>query len=195
MQLMNAVYKPYDAVVASLLKEGAIGILPTDTIYGIVANAFDEVAVQHVYDAKGRSPEKPCIILVDSPETITGFGVPIEQIGIVSHYWPAPLSVIFWGIGDEFAYLHRGTNSLSFRVPANEALRKFLARSGPIIAPSANKEGHPTAETIDESIEVFGDEADFYMDGGKLQGEPSTLVRIEADGKPHLLRQGRFTLS
>jgi L-threonylcarbamoyladenylate synthase len=187
---MKKTYSITDATLPAQIRHGAIGILPTDTIYGIVADAFNMRAVERVYQAKGRSPKKPCIILVDSPEAITGFGVPPEQIAKVSQYWPGAVSVIFWDIAEELAYLHRGTHSLSFRVPADETLRGFLANTGPIIAPSANKEGQLSAKNIQEAMAAFGDLADFYVDGGQLVGEPSTLIRIEPNDSLTILRQG-----
>jgi L-threonylcarbamoyladenylate synthase len=75
--------------------------------------------------------------------------------------------------------LHRGKKSLAFRLPDNEDLIKLLKISGPILAPSANTEGDGPAETIEEAIEYFQDEIDFYLDNGKMKSRPSKIISLE----------------
>ena len=101
----------------------------------------------------------------------------------------AYMSVIFPNIPDRFSYLHRGMGTLAFRIPDVSELRDMLRVSGPIIAPSANPEGMKPAETAEEAQSYFGDRADFFVDGGKLSGLPSTVVRLE-DDRFTVVRQG-----
>ena len=89
----------------------------------------------------------------------------------------------------KFRYLHRGKNAVAFRLPADVALRRFLKKTGPLIAPSANFESEPPAKTIKETQKYFGDKIDFYIDGGKLKSKPSTLISIKND-KIHVIRTG-----
>ena len=172
------------------LKKGGVGILPTDTLYGIVASALNEKAVERVYALKGRAPAKPCIILISSLSDLALFGVTLSPAlqTILSTYWPGPTSIILPCVGEAFAYLHRGTHSLAFRLPKNDSLRALLQETGPLIAPSANAEGLPPATTIKEAQDYFKDKVDFYMDGGVLNNPPSSLIRISEDGAVEKLR-------
>jgi L-threonylcarbamoyladenylate synthase len=152
------------------IKEGGVGIIPTDTIYGIVASAFNKEAVERVYDLKKRNKEKPCIILIHSPAELKKFNLPIQSFS----FWPGPVSVIFQGNFPE--HLSRKQKSLAFRVPKPLFLRRLLKKTGPLIAPSANLEGHPPVETITEAKKYF--DVDFYISKGRLKRKPSVVVKI-----------------
>jgi L-threonylcarbamoyladenylate synthase len=187
------------------LNAGGIGVLPTDTLYGLVGQALNKPAVERIYAVKGRAPEKPCIILVAEISDLKKFGVVIDEVvgGLIGRLWPGPVSIILPCSVFEFEYLHRGTNSLAFRLPADSSLRELLAQTGPLIAPSANPEGQPPAKTIAQAQAYFGDKVDFYLpsealakageDEGELQGAPSTLITIE-NGRVRILRQGSATI-
>jgi len=84
--------------------------------------------------------------------------------------------------------LHRGTKNLAFRIPKNQNFRKFLSKTGPLVAPSANSEGEEPAKTIEEAKKYFGKAVDFYLDGGKLTAKPSTLIKI-SNGKYRILQR------
>lgn len=191
---MTTHFEITDPKLIKVLRQGQVGILPTDTLYGLVASAPSPQAVQRVYDLKGRSDHKPCIVLVDSVQTAQAFGMPRLELDAVAGYWPAPLSVIFSRLDEKFGYLRRELGWPPLRVPADPVLRDFLAESGPLVAPSANMQGQPPAQTVAEAEAVFGDRVDFYVDGGQRHGEPSTLVRVEKDGSLAVLRPGAFSL-
>ncbi|MCS7201093.1 MAG: methylated-DNA--[protein]-cysteine S-methyltransferase [Patescibacteria group bacterium] len=170
-----------------LLKEGSIGIIPTDTIYGICTSALNERSVEKVYKLRRRNPKKPCIILISKIDDLKIFGVFVSKINrkILSQIWPARISVIF-KISNEkalvkFTYLHRGTGTLSFRLPQPKWLIKILNISGPIIAPSANWEGYEPAKTMTEAKKYFSNYV-FYLNRGRLDSKPSTLVDISKEG-------------
>lgn len=167
-----------------------VGVLPTDTLYGVVASALNEEAVRRVYALKGRTPTKPCIILIPSPEEVAAFGVTlsVERREVLARYWPGPVSIILSCGPDVPEYLHRGTGTLAFRVPNDERLASFLRRSGPLIAPSANPEGLQPAETIEAAKEYFGTRVDFYLDGGVRAGAPSKLIALDEHGSVTVLR-------
>lgn len=173
--------------LADRIKKGAVGVIPTDTIYGIVASALDENAVDKVYSLKLRDPDKPFIILLGSPADMEKFGVAAEAIVKANSYWPGATSLIVPVKGEQWRYLHRGTYSLAFRVPELPWLRKLLQASGAIVAPSANPEGQVPAKNINEAREYFGSEADFYLDGGDLGGEASKIISLLGD-RPVRLR-------
>src|SRR5688500_14387435 len=126
--------------VVEILKQGGVGILPTDTLYGLVCSALNSKSVERVYRLRRRSPDKPSIILISEIADLKLFGIYLDQFTedfLISH-WPAPLSVVLPCLEDKFEYLHRGTKTLAFRVPDDENLRSLLSQTGPLIAPSAN---------------------------------------------------------
>lgn len=190
--------KAYEEVTQKLLA-GGIGVLPTDTIYGIVARALDAKAVERVYEVRRRRPDKPCIILIADVSDLEQFGV--APLPVLEKLWPGAVSVILschdeasmGEGGDDLVYLHRGTNALAFRLPAGEDLRELLRKTGPLIAPSANIEGMKPAVTIEDAKVYFDDKVDFYVDVGMRVGEPSTLVEVK-DGRVLVLRQGAVNI-
>jgi L-threonylcarbamoyladenylate synthase len=101
----------------------------------------------------------------------------------------SPTSVILDCPEDIFSYLHRGTQTLAFRLPASANLRELLLKTGPLIAPSANIEGLPPAKNIEEARNYFGDAVDLYMDGETIAGKASRVVRLHNDGSITILRE------
>jgi L-threonylcarbamoyladenylate synthase len=175
---------------ALLLKEGAIGVIPTDTIYGICTSAFNKKSVEKVYRLRKRNPNKPCIILISSFDDLKKFNIKLNswQRKILEKLWPGKISVVLSCIYKEFYYLHRGTNSLSFRLPKDKLILNILKISGPIIAPSANWEGYEPAKNIREAKRYFGNKV-FYLYRGDLISKPSTLIDLR-EKKIKILREG-----
>jgi L-threonylcarbamoyladenylate synthase len=190
----NTGLTPEQLKLALLLKEGVIAVMPTDTIYGICASAFNKKAVQKVYKLRKRNPKKPCIILISKIENLKLFGIKLtkRQKEILKKIWPGKISVIL-EIRDkqkieELKYLHRGTNTSAFRLPKQPKwLLKVLEISGPLIAPSANWESYEPAKTINEARKYFGKNV-IYYNGGKIIGKPSTLIKLNK--KIEILRKG-----
>ncbi|MFA5932795.1 MAG: L-threonylcarbamoyladenylate synthase [Microgenomates group bacterium] len=182
-----------DTQIIQILKSGGIAVIPTDTQYGIVAQALNKEAVEKVYLLRKRAPEKPFIILISSIDDLKLFDVTVNQIAMnyLATIWPNPVSVVLPVSSNDFAYLHRGTNTLAFRIPNDNELLNLLKETGPLIAPSANLEGFPYAKTISEAKEYFGDSVDFYEDKGTLESNPSTLIKIGEQGI-EILRQGKY---
>lgn len=166
---------------ASLLRRGGVGIVPTDTVYGILGSAIRKETVERIYVLRKRNPDKPFIILIASKGDIARFGVKLSSRNekILERLWPGKVSVILPCVAKKLAYLHRGKNQLAFRLPENASLRALLKKTGPLVAPSANIEGEPVALTIKEAKDYFGKTVDFYVNGGKLISPPSTLVMLE----------------
>jgi|SRR3989344_3665657 len=174
-----------------ILKSGGVGVIPTDTLYGLVACAQNRKAVEKVYVLKKRDPKKPCIILINSIEDVGLFGVTLtrELLKTLYKFWPGKVSIELLCSDDRFEYLHRGKKSLAFRLPNKKDLLDMLAKTGPLVAPSANKEGEYPAQNIFQAKKYFGDNVDFYEDGGLLKSLPSTLIKIEK-GKVKILHKG-----
>lgn len=179
-----------DSNLVKTLQKGGVVVMPTDTIYGVCARALDENAVENVYNVRQRAPEKPCIILISSERELKNFSIELssEQEKEIGGYWPGPVSIIFDCPLEKFAYLHRGTNSLAFRIPEPEDLRALLTLSGPLVAPSANIEGQPPSKNIDEAKKYFGDLVGYYADGGYVNGNPSRVIKLHKDGTVSILR-------
>lgn len=175
---------------AEVLRQGGVCVLPTDTVYGLVASANNQAAVERVYTIKRRNPAKPCIILIADKEDLKQFGVPLSPkvVQELSRLWPGPVSVVLPCAQKAFSRLTRDTGSLAFRLPDSEPLRAFLRITGPLIAPSANPEGLPTAATVGEARAYFGDLVDCYVDGGELKNPPSALIALDESGAARVLR-------
>jgi L-threonylcarbamoyladenylate synthase len=173
-----------------LLKEGAIGVIPTDTIYGICTSAFNRKSVEKVYRLRRRNPNKPCIILISSFDDLKKFNIKLKpwQREILEKIWPGKVSVILFCSSKNFYYLHRGTNSLAFRLPKNKLISNILKISGPLISPSANWEGYHPAKNVKEARRYFGNKV-FYLDRGNLISKPSTLIDLRGK-KIKILREG-----
>ncbi len=157
------------------IKNGRIGVIPTDTIYGIVCSAMNKRSIEKLYKIRKRNLKKPMIILISSVKDLDLFNIKIDK-KIINKYWPGRVSIIV--PIKKFEYLHRGKNSLAFRLPNNKYLIKLLKISGPIVAPSANTEGNDPAQTINEAKEYFKDKIDFYVDCGRLKSKPSKIISL-----------------
>jgi len=179
-----------DGQIIELLKQEKIGVIPTDTIYGVVGSALRQETVEEIYRLRKRTPSKPMIILASGISDIELFGIELTsgQREVLEKLWPGKVSIILPCNESRWEYLHRGANGLAFRVPDDEALREVLKATGPLVAPSANWEGEKPAETIEEAQRYFGEEV-LYVDAGKLASKASTLVKLEGS-KLVILRQG-----
>ena len=188
---MRAFANSSDLHIVNCLQDGGVVVLPTDTLYGLVASIHNEEAVERVYVLRGRDADKPCIILVADVSQIPDTDHWTDAHWHIAHrYWPGKLSLVA-PVGETTPeYLHRGTHTLAYRVPADANLRELLAATGPLIAPSANMQGHEPATTVGEARDYFSDQVDAYVEGGRRSDTtPSTVVTIK-DGRPVVLRQG-----
>jgi L-threonylcarbamoyladenylate synthase len=177
--------------ISKILKRGGVGVLPTDTLYGLVGSAFSKEAVDRIYDLKNRNEKKSLIVLISSIDDLKKFGVEItkEAEKFIKKYWPGKISIVLPFNNKKLYYLDRMGGTLAFRFPKKNDLVKLIKETGPIVALSANPEGRTPAKDIDEARIYFDDRIDFYVDGGKIESEPSTLVKIDGD-KIEILREG-----
>jgi L-threonylcarbamoyladenylate synthase len=177
--------------IVKLLRQDAVGVLPTDTLYGIVTSAFSKRSVERIYEIKGRDDHKPFIILISSLADLKKFGIAVtpEQKKFLAAVWPGPVSVILPCKQKKFSYLHRGSNSLAIRFPADRLLQAIIKKTGPLVAPSANPQGKQPAETSAAAQAYFEDAVDFYVSGSKKAGKASTIVDF-TESIPRLIRQG-----
>lgn len=170
-------------IATEILLKGGVGILPTDTIYGIVGSALSAEVTERIYDIKKRNSTKPFIVLIADIRSIQQFGVKItkELESELKQYWPGPYSILLPVTNSKFEYLHRGSGKIAFRLPNKPDLINLLNKTGPLVAPSANTEGAIPAKTIIEAQKYFGEKVDFYLDGGLVQGKPSTILSFDGN--------------
>lgn len=180
-----------DSYLINLFKNSGIVVMPTDTVYGILGSAMDKNTVECIYDLRKRNKKKPCIILVGDISELKKFSILLTKAQeiFLKKVWPGPVSVIFDCPYKRFEYLHRGTNTLAFRLPKNKEFRDFLKKTGPLIAPSANIEGKSVAKDITEAKKYFKDLVDLYVDAKVSNPNPSKVIRLYRDGTYTIIRK------
>ncbi len=195
MKSLDLSFKQVDQVI-NFLKAGKIGVIPTDTIYGIVGLALNPKIVAEIYKLRKRSLDKPMIILISSMSDLSKFEIIVtkEQELFLEKIWPNPVSIILSVFSEKFNYLHRGKYKLAFRMPKNESLLQILRSTGPLVAPSANFEGEKNAENIENAKSYFGDNISFYLDDKEINSKSSTLIELDNNGHFKLIREGAFIL-
>ena len=175
---------------------GNLVVMPTDTVYGIGANAFNAAAVRDLLAAKGRGPDMPVPVLVGSWTTIDGLTMAVSPVArtLIEAFWPGGLSLVIehapslsWDLGDS-----RGT--VMVRMPLHPVALDLLRMVGPMAVSSANRTGMPPATTAAAATEQLGDDVAVYLDGGPAPiGVASTVVDLTG-GTPRVLRQGAVSL-
>lgn len=180
-----------DPAVAELLLAGKVGIIPCDTVYGLVARAADQAAVARLYALKHRV-HKPGTLIGANIDQIAELGIPRRYLKAVEQFWPGAVSV---ETPHHVDYLTQATGRQAIRIPDNAPLLKLLEQTGPLQTTSANLADEPVANTIAEAETYFGDTVDFYVDGGDMSGNlPSTIVRV-VDDELEVIRQGAVTIN
>ena len=177
------------------VQAGRCVVLPTDTVYGIGADAFNNDAVASLLATKRRGPDMPVPVLVGSWTTIQGLVREFSDTAktLVEAFWPGGLSIVVpeapslpWNLGDT-----RGTVLL--RMPNQPLALELLQETGPMAVSSANISGNPPATTATEARQQFGDAVPIYLDGGTAEiGEPSTIIDISGPA-PRILREGAIS--
>ncbi len=184
--------------------QGRLVVIPTDTVYGVAADAFSPAAVGLLLDAKGRGRTAPPPVLVPGIPTLDALAesIPDAVRALVAEFWPGGLTIILrarptldWDLGET-----RGTVAL--RMPSDTIALELLSETGPLAVSSANKTGMPAATTAAEAQEMLGDSVDVYLDGGPVgsaypgaeERAGSTIVDATAmehpDGKLRIVRHG-----
>ena len=182
--------------IANAIKEGKLIIFPTDTVYGIGTNAYNEEACKKIYEIKGRPSCKPLIILISDISMIEDL---VENISpteqkIIEKFWPGPLTMKFKkrkGILPDI--ISAGDEYVRIRLIKNGLIYKIIEKAEvPLVAPSANISGHPTGIKINNIIKELGGKVDYILDCGDYKSdEPSTIVQVE-DEKVVVIREGKI---
>lgn len=181
------------ALAAALLRAGKLVALPTETVYGLAADATQERAVQANYDAKGRAETKPLNVLVDGMamvETVCR-DIPADAYRLAKAFWPGPLTMILWGNGALPPVVSAGGATQGVRCPDHPAALAVIRALGrPLACPSANLSGRPSPKSADDVLVQLGGKIDGVLDGGPCTvGVESTILDLTAT--PYrILRQG-----
>ena len=181
------------------VEAGECIVLPTDTVYGIGADAFSAEAVQRLLDAKMRGRDMPPPVLIGDPSLIRALAtdVPDGAKELVARHWPGPLTVICKIQPSLRMDLGDTEGTIALRVPDHELAREILRRTGPMAVSSANLSGKPAALSCDEAVDQLGDRVAVYLDGGSLAatgGAPSTIVDFTQHDQGEVLRRGALGL-
>jgi L-threonylcarbamoyladenylate synthase len=153
------------------IKSDGIGVMPTDTLYGLVGSAFSKKGIDRIYKVKNRNKNKKLIVLISSLKDLAKFKIKItrQQKEVLQKLWPGKVSVVL--------------NNTAFRLPAKKSLIEIIKKTGPLVAPSANPESLKPAKNITEAKKYFGNSVDFYLAGRALNGRASRLIKLEKSGK------------
>ena len=184
------------AAAATAVLSGELVVLPTDTVYGVGADAFSAAAVTRLLAAKGRGREKPPPVLVGSVRAASAL---VEDLGswgqqLIDEFWPGGLTIVCraqrtlnWDLGDT-----KGT--VAVRMPEDPVTLALLKETGPMAVTSANLTGQPPATTAQQAREQLGDAVAVYLDGGpSAGGQASTMVDLTGD-VPRMLRSGAISI-
>ena len=183
---------------ARCLREGGLVVFPTETFYGLGANALDREAVMRVFEVKGRPESKPLLVLVDSVKMAESLAreIPETARDLMARYWPGPLTLVFKAVSDLPSALTAGTGTIGIRMPGHRVAWELVKATGlPITAPSANPSGASPPTTAQAVLEKLQGTVDLIIDGGPTSGgAPSTILDVSVT-PPRLIRQGAVTLS
>jgi L-threonylcarbamoyladenylate synthase len=178
------------------VQRGQLIVIPTDTVYGIAADAFDADAVRDLLEAKGRGREMPPPVLIRAATTIDAIAVDVPDYAraLIEKFWPGPLTLICtqqaslrWDLGDS-----RGT--VAVRMPDHPVTLELLDRTGPLAVSSANLTGQPAATNADEAEKMLGEKVALIVDSGPTPGtEASTIVDVTTS-PGRVLRRGALGL-
>ncbi len=169
--------------VIEVVHDGDLAVVPTDTVYAVIANAFDPDATARLYAAKQRQQREPLAVVIRSPRQVSGLVSAISEAAdrLMASYWPGPLTLLFlategltWQLGET-----RGTVGL--RMPTDELLLAVATEIGPLACTAANRRGDPPPMTCEQARAQLGDEVALDVDGGQRSGPWSTVVDVTGE--------------
>ena len=178
------------------IRNGELVVLPTDTVYGIAADAFDPQAVAHLLATKGRGRDMPVPVLVGSWHTIDGLVdvLPADALTLVRAFWPGGLTLVVrhslalaWDLGDT-------DGTVAIRMPLHPVALEVLKETGPLAVSSANRSGAPAAASCAEAISQLGDDIAVYLDGGVCPDPVASTIVDLTGAAPRLVRAGAVSV-
>jgi L-threonylcarbamoyladenylate synthase len=183
-------------LASDAIRRGEVIVLPTDTVYGVGADAFDRNAVRAVLAAKGRGRDMPPPVLVANPRVLDGLArdIPAYARDLVDAFWPGGLTLVCraqpsldWDLGDN--------GTVAVRMPLHRTALALLDRTGPLAVTSANRTGEPAATTCAEAEEQLGEAVSVYLDGGPCAGSLASTILDVTGEQARVLRVGAVELA
>ena len=180
-----------DAAVDEI-RANRLVVLPTDTVYGVAADAFEGAAVRRLMRAKGRGRDMPPPVMVAAVSTLDSLasGVPSYARDMINELWPGPLTLVCtqqpslsWDLGD-------ARSTVAVRMPDHPLAITLLERTGPLAVTSANRTGMPAATTVEQAEDMLGDRVWVYLDGGPSPTAVASTIVDVTGSKPRVLRRG-----
>jgi L-threonylcarbamoyladenylate synthase len=167
-------------------------VFPTETVYGLAADARSEAAVEHLVQVRGREAGKPILVLVGDLAMAESLAAEIPEAArrLAARFWPGPLTLVLRARAGLAPPLTAGTGTIGVRVPGHAVAAALLAGlGGPVTAPSANPPGAEAPRRVEDARAYFGDRVAVYLDGGALPGGASTVAAVDG-GEVRVLRPG-----
>lgn len=183
------------AKAVEAVRGGKVVVIPTDTVYGVGADAFSEDAVAAVLAAKGRGRDMPPPVLVPNVRTVDGLAtdVPPWARDLIREFWPGPLTLVFKAQSSLMWDLGETNGTVALRMPQDDIALEVLAEVGPMAVTSANQSGHPAATTVTDAAAQLGAAVAVYLDAGRRDDNvPSTIVDCTGE-RPEVLREGAIS--
>jgi L-threonylcarbamoyladenylate synthase len=177
---------------AFAVSNGELVVLPTDTVYGLGADAFDSAAVADLLRVKGRGRDMPVPVLVGSWTTIDGLVSVVDSRtrDLIEAFWPGGLTLVVnhapslsWDLGDS-------GGTVAVRMPLHPVAIELLEETGPMAVSSANRHGQPAAQTAAEARAQLGDDVAVYLEDGQVRGGVASTIVDVTGGRPQILRLG-----
>lgn len=184
--------------IAEEIKEGKIFVFPTETVYGIGTNAYNEESCKKIYEIKKRPDYKPLIVLISDVEMLNNLVKEINDIErrLIDTFWPGALTIIFQRRENTMIskYVSAGLNTIGVRMTDGEIIQRIIKKANvPIVAPSANLSGKTDGTKILEIMEEIGGDIDGIINSGDIyDSNPSTLVQVIGN-KIKILREGKIS--
>ncbi|HEX6256560.1 MAG TPA: L-threonylcarbamoyladenylate synthase [Euzebyales bacterium] len=176
--------------IGAVLREPALVVLPTDTVYGVVADAFDPRATASLRSAKRLAPTAPLTVVVRTPRQAAALAADVPEAAdrLMASYWPGPLTLVL-PVNEDLAWDIGALAVVAVRMPAEVTLLDVVADVGPLVCSSAARPGDPSPTTVAAARDALGDAVELYVDDGPRDGEVSTVVDLTRDHAV-VLREG-----
>jgi L-threonylcarbamoyladenylate synthase len=176
----------------NVIDAGGVAVIPTDTVYGIIADATNEEAIKKIYKIKRRDYSKPLIIMVSSIEMLLRYvdNVSLMEKEIINKYWPGKLTILFKKNNKLSSFINNGGEYVGIRLPDNEDIIKLINMlEKPLVSTSANISEKDTIVSVDLLEEELANNIDYIYDGGVLSDVPSTIIKVD-NNSINFLRKG-----
>jgi L-threonylcarbamoyladenylate synthase len=181
------------AQVGRVILQGGVAAFPTETFYGLGADAQNEEALQRIFRIKGREENKPLLLLIGAREWLSSWVRRIDPVAdrLIESFWPGPLTLVFEALPRLSPLLTGGTGTIGVRISPHPVARALVQTVGrPITATSANLSGQPSASLAAEVFNALGDRLDAILDGGQTPGGLGSTVLDVSSAKPRIVRPG-----